>query len=73
MVVRQPGCLPELARLSRQALRDQVSRSGRRLGGLDGFPPELLRINRKGLLQGAFMYPGARRRARRLAGNAAGS
>ncbi len=73
MVLRHPACLPELVRLSRQALRDQLSSRGRRLGGLDGFPPELLRINRKGLLQGAFMYPGARRHARRLAGTAAGS
>jgi glycosyltransferase involved in cell wall biosynthesis len=67
MIVRHPSCLPELVRLSRQALRDQVSRRGNRLGDLDGFPAELLAINRKGLLQGAFMYPVARRRARRLA------
>ena len=73
MVMRHPGCLPELVRLSRQALRDQVSRSGGRLGDLDGFPSELLRINRKGLLQGAFMYPGARLRARRLAAGIPGS
>lgn len=73
MIVRHPGCLPELVRLSRQALRDQVSRGGGRLGDLDGFPTELLRLNRKGLLQGAFMYPGARLRARRLAAGMAGS
>jgi glycosyltransferase involved in cell wall biosynthesis len=72
MIMRHPGCLPELVRLSRQALRDQVSRGGGRLGDLDGFPAELLRINRKGLLQGAFMYPGARLRARRLAAGIAG-
>jgi glycosyltransferase involved in cell wall biosynthesis len=72
MLVRQPGCAMELARLSRQALRDQVSRRGRRLGDLDDFPRELLRANRVGLLQGAFMYPGARLHARRLAGAAAG-
>jgi GT2 family glycosyltransferase len=72
MLVRQPGCALELARLSRQALRDQVSRRGRRLGDLDDFPRELLRANRVGLLQGAFMYPGARLHARRLAGAAAG-
>ncbi len=72
MLVRQPGCALELARLSRQALRDQVSHRGRRLGGLDDFPRELLRANRLGLLQGAFMYPGARLHARRLAGAAAG-
>jgi GT2 family glycosyltransferase len=72
MLVRQPCCALELARLSRQALRDQVSRRGRRLGDLDDFPRELLRANRVGLLQGAFMYPGARLQARRLAGAAAG-
>jgi glycosyltransferase involved in cell wall biosynthesis len=73
MIVHHPGCLLELVRLSRQALRDQVSRGGRRLGELEDFPSELLRINRKGLLQGAFMYPGARLRARLLAtGVAAG-
>jgi len=72
MVVRHPSCLPELLRLSRRALRDQLSCGGGRLGELDGFPSELLRINRKGLLQGAFVYPGARLRARRLANAAAG-
>ena len=70
MALRHPSCLPELVRLSRRALRDQLSSRGRRLSGLDGFPPELLRINRKGLLQGAFIYPGARLHARRLAGTA---
>jgi GT2 family glycosyltransferase len=66
MVVRHPRCLPELARLSRRAIRDQVSRDGQKLRDLEGFPPELLRLNRKGLLQGAFMYPGAWLRARRM-------
>jgi GT2 family glycosyltransferase len=70
MLVHNPGCALELARLSRQALRDQVSHRGRRHHDLDGFPPELLRANRVGLLQGAFLYAGARRRARRLAGGA---
>ncbi|HUA48875.1 MAG TPA: glycosyltransferase family 2 protein [Solirubrobacteraceae bacterium] len=67
MVAHRPSCLPELVKLSRQALRDQLTRRGGRLGDLDGFPPDLLRLNRKGLIQGAFMYPGARLRARRLA------
>jgi glycosyltransferase involved in cell wall biosynthesis len=71
MLVRHPSCLPELVRLSGQAMRDQFSHDGRRLDQLDGFPKELLRINRKGLLQGAFMYPGAWLRARRLANTAA--
>ncbi|MGH2884162.1 MAG: glycosyltransferase [Solirubrobacteraceae bacterium] len=66
MVLRHPSCLPELLRLSRRAVRDQLSHDGQRLGELDGFPRELLRINRKGLLQGAFTYPGAWLRARRM-------
>ena len=67
MIARRPSCLPELVRLSRRAVRDQLAPDGQKLRELDGFPPELLRINRKGLLQGAFMYPGARLRARRMA------
>ena len=71
MLAHQPSCAPALLRLSRQALRDQLSPAGNRLGDLDGFPPELLRLNRVGLLQGAFMYPAARLHARRLAGTGA--
>jgi glycosyltransferase involved in cell wall biosynthesis len=67
MIARHPRCVIELLRLSRQAMRDQLSGRGRRAADLEGFPPKLLRHNRKGLLQGAFMYPGARLRARRLA------
>ena len=67
MVARHPRCLPELVRLSRRALRDQLSRHGRKRAELQGFPADLLGINRKGLLQGAFLYPGARLHARRLA------
>lgn len=73
MLVRDPTCLVEIVRLTGRALRDHLSPDGQRLGELDGFPKELLRINRKGLLQGAFMYPGAWLRARRLASAAAGS
>jgi GT2 family glycosyltransferase len=73
MVAHRPSCLPELVKLSRQALRDQLTHGGGRLGELDGFPGELLRLNRKGLMQGAFMYPGARLRARRLANGLARS
>lgn len=72
MLVHQPGCAPALLRLGRRALRDQLSRRGQRLGDLDGFPRELLRANRVGLLQGAFIYPGARLHARRLTGATAG-
>ncbi len=72
MVARHPRCLPELVRLSRRAIRDQLSTQGQRQRELDGFPPELLRLNRRGLLQGAFLYPGARRKALRLAALPAG-
>ena len=72
MLVRHPGCLPELLPLAGGAARPGLAR-GQRLGDLDGFPRELLRINRKGLLQGAFKYPGAWLRARRLANATAGS
>jgi GT2 family glycosyltransferase len=71
MLMRHPSCLPELVRLTGRAVRDQFSRDGQRLGELDGFPKELLRVNRTGLLQGAFMYPGAWLRARRLANTVA--
>jgi GT2 family glycosyltransferase len=72
MLAHQPSCAPALMRLGRQGVRDQFSRHGRRSGDLEGFPPELLRLNRLGLLQGAFMYPRARLHARRLAGSVAG-
>ena len=68
MLAHHPSCAPALIRLSRQALHDQRSPTGKRLSDLAGCPPELLRVNRLGLLQGAFMYPGAWLHARRLAG-----
>jgi len=67
MLVRHPGCVVELLRLTPQALRDQFSSRGRRLATRDqAFPRELLMANRIGLLQGPFMYARARARARRL-------
>jgi glycosyltransferase involved in cell wall biosynthesis len=72
MVLRHPRCLPELLRLSPRAFRDQLSPGGRRHGELRGFPRDLLRLNRRGLLQGAFVYPGAWLHARRLAVTPAG-
>ena len=61
MLVHQPDCALELLRLSRQAVRDQFSRRGRRSRELsEDFPRELLRANRLGLLQGPFMYVDAR-------------
>lgn len=69
MITREPGCVFELLRLSGQAVRDQVSRRGLRLSELeDDFPRDLLRANRIGLLQGPFLYAGARLRAHRLSG-----
>ncbi len=67
MVTRHPSCVPELLRLVPLALRDQFSSRGQRLAKRDPtFPPELLRANRIGLLQGPFVYVAARFRARRL-------
>lgn len=67
MVLRRPRVLPELARLSRRALTDQLSNRGTRLTDLQGFPEELLALNRKGLLQGALIYPGVWLRSKWLA------
>ena len=72
MLMRRPRTALEMIRLSPRALRDQLSSKGQRLSRLDAaFPPELLRANRIGLLQGPFVYLKARRRARRLARTAA--
>ena len=68
MVVRRPGCMPELLRLAPRALRDQFSPSGQRLRKLDSnFPHDLLSANRRGLLEGPFAYAAARFEAARLA------
>lgn len=70
-LVRQPSCALEMLRLSRQAMRDQLSRRGRRLGELDeDVRRDLLRDFRIGLLQGPFMYAVAWLQARRLVGAA---
>jgi glycosyltransferase involved in cell wall biosynthesis len=67
MVLRRPGCTLELARLAPRAIRDQFSSRGQRLSRLDdGFPPELLRANRLGLIQGPWAYVRARLQARQL-------
>ncbi|HLH14222.1 MAG TPA: glycosyltransferase family 2 protein [Solirubrobacteraceae bacterium] len=67
MLLRRPGCVRELLSLAPQAIRDQFSASGQRLGRLeDDFPKELLWANRIGLLQGPFAYARARVHARRL-------
>jgi GT2 family glycosyltransferase len=67
MLAEDPRRLFDLIRLAPQALRDQMSTSGERLQELDDFPKPLLRANRVGLMQGAFLYPVARVRAKRLA------
>ena len=66
-LIRRPSSLVELLTLLPRALRDQFSKRGPRLAKLDqSFPPELLRSNRIGILQGPFAYAIARRAARRL-------
>jgi glycosyltransferase involved in cell wall biosynthesis len=67
MLIRWPSCALELIRLAPRAIRDQFSARGQRLSKLDRtFPPELLRANRIGLLQGPYAYGRARLQARRL-------
>jgi glycosyltransferase involved in cell wall biosynthesis len=67
MLIRRPSSALELLALLPRALRDQFSKRGPRLAKLDqSFPPELLRSNRIGILQGPFAYAIARRDARRL-------
>lgn len=66
-LMHHPSCAPALLRLSRRAAQDEFSRRGRRMRELDGaFPRELLHAHRVGLVQGPFMYAGARLQARRL-------
>jgi GT2 family glycosyltransferase len=67
MIMRRPGCVAELLRLSGRAARDQFSHRGRRLSAFgDEFPSDLLRANRIGLVQGPFAYAASRAHARRL-------
>jgi GT2 family glycosyltransferase len=67
MILRKPGCMANLLRLSGQAATDQFSSRGQRLSGLgDDFPRDLLRANRIGLLQGPFAYAISRLHARHL-------
>jgi GT2 family glycosyltransferase len=67
MILRRPGYMAELLRLSGRAARDQFSNRGQRLTAFgDDFPRDLLRVNRIGLLQGPFAYAISRLHARRL-------
>lgn len=71
MLVHRPSSMTELLRLAPRAIRDHFTAGGRRESQLDDeFPPDLVRINRLGLLQGPFMYARARMHARRLRADA---
>jgi GT2 family glycosyltransferase len=66
-LVHHPSCTLELLRLGGQAAHDEFSQRGRRLSELDGgFPRDLLRARRVGLLQGPFTYAFAQLQVRRL-------
>jgi GT2 family glycosyltransferase len=66
MLMRDPRLVLGLARIARTAVTNHFSRSGKRNTELGDFPADLLRLHRRGLLQGAFTYPIARVRAHRL-------
>ncbi len=67
MILRRPSSIVELLRLSGQAVKDQFSHSGSRHKQLgEGFPSDMLRANRIGLLQGPFAYAAARLQVRCL-------
>ncbi len=63
MVLHDPTVLIGLLRLAPTALRDLMSRSGQRTGGLPAdFPPDLLATGRRGLLRGPLIYLRSRHR-----------
>jgi glycosyltransferase involved in cell wall biosynthesis len=67
MLANHPGGTGTFLRASRHAIRNHFARTGGRHGDLsDDFPRDLLRANRRGLLQGWFVYPVVRVRARRI-------
>jgi len=67
VLAHQPGYALEMLRLAGPAVRHQLSRRARRVGELDeDVRHDLLRAFHIGLLQGPFLYLGARRRVRRL-------
>jgi glycosyltransferase involved in cell wall biosynthesis len=67
MVLRHPGCVPELLRLAPRALRDLRSRDAITLSGVDRDTlAELLAANRAAMRTGPLRYLRARRVARRL-------
>jgi glycosyltransferase involved in cell wall biosynthesis len=66
VLMHRPSCAPELLRLTRPAVRHQLSRHGHSGHSDAHIPRELLRANHIGLLQGAFLYPRARLQARHM-------
>ncbi len=61
MLAHRPSALAGMVRLVPRALRDQLSRDGRRLGQLDdAVRSDLLTAFRTGLAQGPFIYAGSR-------------
>jgi glycosyltransferase involved in cell wall biosynthesis len=66
VLLRHPGYLGELARLSGKSMRDEFASGGRRLGEIGEFPRDLLRAHSIGLLQGPFAYLIAAMKAQRL-------
>lgn len=67
MVTNRPGGTSRFLWASGAAVRNHFARTDGRHGDLgDDFPRDLLRANRRGLLQGWFAYPVARVRARRM-------
>jgi glycosyltransferase involved in cell wall biosynthesis len=66
LVMADPRVLWPLLRLAPTALRDLLGAGSLRVAGLSaGFPRELLRDNRRGMLQGPLAYLRGRRQARR--------
>lgn len=57
LLIDRPGLFFPLARLAPQALRDLRDPDGKRLGEIGpGFPTDVLRVHRRGLLKGPAIY-----------------
>jgi hypothetical protein len=67
MLANRPGGTGSFLRAGSDAVRNHFARSGGRHGDLsEDFPRDLLKANRRGLLQGFGAYPAARARAWRI-------
>lgn len=65
-VLEHPARLLTLLRLAPRAAREVLTSSGERSATLGAdFPPELMRVNRRGMAAGPWLYLKARRAARR--------